>query len=100
MISFIDSVPSEIAVASIKKLDFMAKWDLSRKKDATAAVSIGWLQIDNQCPNAPFPVALSPAVTEEETNDDNTQNENPFIGIGVVFAPRHKSNIMVSPPRL
>ena len=96
VISLIDSVPSEIGVVSLRKLDMMAKWDKIRASEATGAISIGWLQIDNQCPNAPFPVALSPASAEEETIGESTQKENPFIGIGVVLAPRHKSNIMVS----
>jgi hypothetical protein len=98
VISFIDSVPSEVAVLSIRKLDVLAQGDRNRTSEATAAVSIDWLQIDNHCPNAPFPVVLSPESHishEEETLDDNINVENPFIGIGVVIAPSHKSNIMV-----
>lgn len=95
VVSFIDTVPSEIAVVSIRKLAFMAQWDHNRVSEATAAISIGWLQIDNQCPNAPFPVALSPSSPEEETIGDFSQDEKPFFSVGVVVAPRHKSNIMV-----
>jgi len=94
VVSFIDAVPSEIAVASIRKLDAMGKWDLNRASEATTAISIGWMQIDNHCPNAPFPVALSPVVNEEESYDDDTCRQNPFLSIGIVFAPKHKSNIM------
>lgn len=97
VVSVIDSVPSEIAVISVKKLDFMATWDRSRVADATTAISIGWLQIDNHCPNAAFPVALSPKLIPagEEVDGDGSPEERAFLGIGVVFAPSHKSNIMV-----
>ncbi len=97
VVSVIDSVPSEIAVISVKKLNFMATWDRSRVADATTAISIGWLQIDNHCPSAAFPVALSPKLIPmgEETDGDGCSEERAFLGIGIVFAPSHKSNIMV-----
>jgi hypothetical protein len=98
VVSVIDSVPSEIAVISLKRLNFMAAWDRGRVADATTAISIGWLQIDNHCPNAAFPVALSPKLSPngEEFDGDDSPEERAFLGIGVVFAPSHKSNIMVS----
>ncbi len=94
-ISLIDTVPSEIAVISMKKLNLMAHWDKKRISEAEGAISIEWLQIDNQCPNAPFPVAFSPVITEQEDYED-IQDEDPFLCIGVVLAPHHKSNILVS----
>ncbi len=94
-ISFIDTVPSEVAVISLKKLDLMANWDKMRQSQGNAAISIEWLQIDNQCPSAPFPVAFSPVVFEDEDYEENKE-EVPFLSIGVVFAPRHESKILVS----
>jgi len=98
VISFIDSVPSEIAVVSVKKLDCIAQWDRNRESDATAAISIGWLQIDNHCPNAPFPVAFTPLITQDvdETPIDSQGDQYAFLSVGIVLAPHHKSNIMVS----
>ena len=94
VISFIDSVPSEIAVVSARNLDLMAQWDNDRTSNATAAVSIGWLQIDNQCPSASFPVALAPLLLQEEFEEE-CRDDKPFLSVGIVFAPRHKSNILV-----
>lgn len=94
VVSFIDTVPSEIAVISLKKVDFMARWDEKRLSEAEAAISIEWLQIDNQCPSAPFPVAFSPLVNDNEDYDEKKQEE-PFLTIGIAIAPRHKSNIVV-----
>jgi hypothetical protein len=98
VISFVDSVPSEICVVSLRKVDVMAEWNEIRSTDATAVASIGWIQIDNHCQNAPFPVFLSPDNLDlhENTSDYDEQVEEkylPVLRIGFVFAPRHTSNI-------
>lgn len=55
VVSLIDSSPSEIAVASMKNVNALARWNALRTSDASAIVSVGWLQVDNHVPNAPFP---------------------------------------------
>uniref|UniRef100_A0A7S2PQX2 Vacuolar protein sorting-associated protein 13 DH-like domain-containing protein n=1 Tax=Leptocylindrus danicus TaxID=163516 RepID=A0A7S2PQX2_9STRA len=97
--SLIDQEPSEIAVISLQSVKMLSKWNKQRGKDATTAVSVGWLQIDNHCPNAPFPVALCPDSTIEiENADGETENvvnlpEQPVIAIGINFAPKHISEV-------
>ena len=97
VISFVDAVPSEICVASLRKVDVMAEWNDIRSTDTTAVASIGWIQIDNHCPNAPFPVFLSPDkldVPENGSDSDDVQEKLlPVLRVGFVIAPRHTSNI-------
>lgn len=102
-LSIVDEVPSEIAVISLRDVVASAKWNEQRTRDALAVVSVGWLQIDNHCPNAPYPVALYP---DDQGQDDenearsNSEDENqpgrrqPFLNIGLTFAPRHSSGIV------
>ena len=96
VLSLIDNVPSEIAVIALRKLDAMAEWNASRTKESTGAVSIGWMQIDNHCPNAPYPVALCPAKKRDDVDDDGNEIQRPFVTIGFVRAPHHTSDVTVS----
>lgn len=101
--SIVDSVPSEIAVISLKNFNVLARWNAMRTTDASVIVSVGWLQVDNHVPNAPFPVALRP---DDRMKEDGTSagtqtiepGENassPLLVVGLAFAPRHTSGIVV-----
>ena len=99
--SFVDSAPTEIAVASIRNLNALARWNKVRSTDASFIFSIGWLQIDNHIPSAPFKVAFRP---DKDTSVDDTkqvteaeEHTSPLLVVALAFAPRHKSGIMVSP---
>ena len=103
-LSIVDQVPSEIAVVSLRDVVASAKWNEQRTTDALAVVSIGWLQIDNHCPNAPYPVALYPddrgqdadreAVSSDYVDGNQSGCRQPFLNIGLTFAPRHSSGIV------
>ena len=58
--SLIDGVPTEIALILLRKVEAMAEWSLHRSTEATVVLSIGGMQIDNHCPNAPFLIAMRP----------------------------------------
>ena len=45
--SLVDSAPSEIALASLRNVNALARWNNLRSTEATVLLSIGWLQIDN-----------------------------------------------------
>jgi hypothetical protein len=105
--SLVDSVPSEIALVTLKDVNVFAKWNKKRTTDASVLVSVGWLQVDNYVPSAPFPVAVCPheAKSEHEKEEDETQKKDesehdkkpsPLLLIGLAFAPKHKSGILVS----
>ena len=94
--SMIDKFPSEVAVITLRKIDAMAEWNAHRSKEAAGALSIEWMQIDNHCPNAPFPVALYPVKNKDDVDEYYNEVERPFLSIAVVLAPHHKSNIIVS----
>lgn len=106
--SLIDAAPSEIALATLKDVDVFAKWNKNRTTDASVLISVGSLQVDNFVPSAPFPVAVCPhdARSEHEmAKDDESQRKeesshakkpSPLLLIGLVFAPEHKSGILVS----
>jgi hypothetical protein len=99
--SLIDSVPSEIAVATLKNVNALARWNSNRTTDGSVVVSIGWLQVDNHVPNAPFPVAVSPdrergSDESAEEGDEAETKESPLLLVGLTFAPQHKSGILVS----
>ena len=88
-------MPTEIALILLRKVEAMAEWSLHRSTEATVVLSIGGMQIDNHCPNAPFLIALRPG--EQIYDDDNNkQEEKIFLSIGLLFAPCHKSGIVVS----
>ena len=99
IISFVDSVPSEIVVASFRRVDTLVKWNSLRTNEASAVVSIGWLQVDNHCPSAPYPVAVRPTLPSNKSlspKDDEENTESPSITVGITFAPKHNSGILVS----
>ena len=84
---------------------WLANWNKKRSTDSTVLISIGWLQVDNFVPSAPFPVAVCPV--KQDTGKLNTVNENqegdidvgeqpsPLLLVGFTFAPKHKSGILV-----
>jgi hypothetical protein len=92
VISLIDSAPSEIAVVVMKNVNALATWSVPRVTDATMYLTVENLQIDNMVPNAPYPVALC----ADESILEDKDSIVPLLVIGVSFAPRHKSGIVVS----
>mmetsp|Transcript_33968 Transcript_33968/g.79966 ORF Transcript_33968/g.79966 Transcript_33968/m.79966 type:complete len:934 (-) Transcript_33968:62-2863(-) len=92
--SFVDSAPSEIAVASLRNVNALARWNNLRTTDATLLLSIGWLQVDNHVPSAPFKVAVRPD-TSRQQEEDGGPNSSPLLVVAVAFAPEHKSKILV-----
>ncbi|CAJ1945620.1 unnamed protein product [Cylindrotheca closterium] len=99
LFSLVDSVPSEIALASVKSITALARWNKLRTSDATMIASIGWIQVDNHVPSAPFKVALRPEKSGHSTDSmDNTSNaqsqSSPLLVLALSFAPKHKSGIM------
>merc|ERR1711957_711824 len=102
----IDYVPSEIATASLRAVSFESKWNSWRTDDAAVLLSIGWMQVDNHCPNAPFPVAVCPdqlasndvegQEVEVGEGQEGKVNKNsiPFLSFGLVLAPEHDSGIL------
>ena len=106
VVSFVDSAPSEIAVASLRNLNALARWNAHRTSDASVIVSIGWLQVDNHVPSAPFKVAVRPDSKIKQDNEKDTGGEldsekqgmdaTPLLVVALAFAPRHSSGIVVS----
>jgi len=105
--SLIDKIPSEIALVTLKDVDISATWNKKRTMDGTALISVGWLQVDNYVPSAPFPVAVCPVKQDTEgmkTVDENEEGRDsdhggkptPLLLVGLTFAPKHKSGILVS----
>lgn len=97
LLSTIDSVPSEIAVFSAKNLHFATKWTNDQKTDTTAIVTIGCVQVDNFCPNSPFPVSLYPKERENDDPDEilSFDESSPFLSMGCIIAPSHDSGMKV-----
>jgi hypothetical protein len=95
LFSLVDSTPSEIAVVSLKNFNALARWDSFRTSDASLIASIGWLQVDNHVPSAPFKVVVRPDTRRVSTEPGNNQ-DSPLLVVGLAFAPKHKSGIMVS----
>jgi hypothetical protein len=98
-VSLIDTAPSEIAVATFKNINALATWDTLRASDSTIYVTVTSLQVDNMVPNSPFPVAVCPFDQPNHgRSDDNAipDTDSPLLVVGISFAPRHKSGILVS----
>jgi hypothetical protein len=100
--SLVDSAPSEIAVVSCRNVNILTRWNKLRTADASVLLSIGWLQVDNHVPSAPFKVAIRPDTFIKETRDREGWNRDgtssappPMLVIAMAFAPKHKSKIMV-----
>lgn len=99
--SLIDSAPSEIAVASLRNVNALARWNELRTTDASLILSIGWLQVDNHVPSAPFKVAVRPDTATAKPSSSSSQEEigidsSPLLVVALAFAPKHKSEILVS----
>jgi hypothetical protein len=97
--SLVDSEPSEIAVLLFSSIEILAKWNKLRTKDAVIGINIGWLQVDNHCPGAPYPVAVYPEGKIREKVDDVSNEKilnGPFLSIQMAFAPKHSTGISVS----
>ena len=92
LFSLVDSAPSEIAAVSVRGLDAAAKWNMKRTGDATALISIAWLQIDNHVPNAPYPVAVCP--DQPDRGDAPGKVKTPLLMLTLKFAPRHQSGVL------
>lgn len=99
LISLVDSAPSEIAVISVKNMNAIATWDMMRKTDSTVYITVTSLQVDNHVPNSPFPVAVYPfeQIRKSVRSDSPALSEHspPLLVVGLSFAPRHKSGIVV-----
>lgn len=103
VVSLVDAAPSEIAVLSFRNVNAIASWNALRTTNATVYITVSDVQIDNMVPNAPFPVALSPderALSGESSSEHNASAADagapPMLVIGLSFAPRHKTGIVVS----
>lgn len=102
LVSIVDSAPSEICVVSLTNVNALATWNMLRTSPSTAYITITSLQVDNMVPNAPFPVAVSPEPTarglsgSESVSDPGQDADAPLLVVGISFAPRHRSGIVVS----
>ena len=109
LVSIVDSAPSEIATVCLKNFNALSSWNAQRTTDASAILSIGWLQVDNHVPSAPFPIAVRPddrlrdltkiddkASATSEKPEYDTFGSSPLLMIGLAFAPKHQSGIVVS----
>ena len=99
VISLVDAAPSEIAVVTLKNVNSIASWNVQRTTDATVFITVTNIQVDNMIPNAPFPVAVCAddkaiASAQPESVDDG--GPPPVLVIGLSFAPRHRTGIVVS----
>lgn len=100
LFSFIDSSPTELAVLSLHNVKVGASWSSSWKDYLRGRVSITWLQLDNHCPNSPYPVAIRPRVKAEWESKDGYDKikkaftaEKPFIEVVIDLAPPHRTGI-------
>ena len=101
LLSMVDSAPSEIAVATLRSFNALARWNAQRTNEASLILSIGWLQVDNHVPNAPFKVAIRPDASghrhpdnEVDSDSDGEVDSSPLLMVAVAFAPKHKSGIL------
>lgn len=100
VVSLVDSAPSEIALVTLRNINALATWDYRRTTDSTIYITISDLQVDNFVPNAPYTVAVSPDEKTRKAMLENKEDERdtmpPLLVVGLSFAPKHKSGIMVS----
>lgn len=104
LFSLVDSTPSEIAVATLRNFNVLARWNGLRTTEASLMMSVGWLQVDNHIPSSPFKVAGMPDTIRHEdggdsTGDSVTEGEDvgetrPLLMIAVAFSPKHSSGIV------
>lgn len=105
-VSIVDSSPSEICLASLKNVNILASWNTLRTTASTVYLTVASLQVDNMLPNAPFSVAVCPSDLRGEDSSTpvassiagpfDSDGAAPLLVVGVSFAPRHKSGIVVS----
>lgn len=101
VVSLVDSVPSEIVVMAFRNVNALANWNRNRTTDSTVYVTITDVQVDNMVPNAPFPVAVCYDEAREITGPEGSESEvsrPPLLVIGLSFAPRHESGVVVRIP--
>ena len=99
LVSLVDCGPSEIALVTLKNINALATWNLLRTTDSTIYITVADLQVDNMLPNAPYPIAVSPDESREPTDSDTSVSDGgapPLLVVGLSFAPKHKSGIVVS----
>ncbi|KAL7473779.1 hypothetical protein ACHAXS_014457 [Conticribra weissflogii] len=97
--SIIDSSPSELAVLSLHDMQVFTSWNTLGKDYAKIKFAVGWIQLDNHCPNAPYPVAFCPS-RGKNLDDINFHGQpfslkTPFLEVQVDVAPRHRTGIRV-----
>lgn len=95
LVSFVDSAPSEIAVATLKNMNAIATWDTHGATDSTVYITVTSVQVDNMVPNSPFPVAICPFDQPRNDATGALEDTPPLLVMGLSFAPRHKSGIVV-----
>lgn len=102
VMSLVDSAPSEIAVLTLKNVNAIASWNIQRTTDATVFITVTSIQVDNMIPNSPFPVAvcvdekeMSPAQKSDGFSSSKEETP-PAVVLGLSFAPKHKTGIVVS----
>ncbi|KAL7555190.1 hypothetical protein ACHAWF_018839 [Thalassiosira exigua] len=102
IISIIDSSPTELAALSLHDVRVGASWNSLGNGYARSRMSVGWLQLDNHCPNSVYPVAIRPILRTdaswEDKGDGNSDKkpftvDQPFAQAKIDFAPRHRSGI-------
>ena len=93
LFSLVDAAPAEVATITIKGIEAAAKWNMKRSGDATALVSVAWLQVDNHVPNAPYPVAVCPDQSDKG-GILGKQERTPLLMMTFKFAPKHQSGIL------
>lgn len=103
LFSLVDSAPSEIAVATLRNFNVLGRWNGLRTKEASLILSVGWLQVDNHVPSAPFKVAVRPDTARRTPLDDADSSKgdsgdeaasSPLLMVAIAFAPKHNSGIV------
>lgn len=97
-ISFIDSAPSELFVASLSNINAIGSYDWLQTTDSTFYFTISDLQVDNMIPNVPYLVAVSrldSARLAATSGDEATDAKAPILVAGFSCAPKHESGITV-----
>ena len=105
IISMIDSTPSELAILSLHDMKLGASWNSQGTGYKKTRVIIGWVQLDNHCAGANYPVAMRPRLRAEDyhleskdgTRHDTSRkpftSDRPFLEAKVDIAPSHRTGI-------
>lgn len=98
--SLIDVGPTELAVLSMHDVKVSASWNTLGTEYAKSRIVMGWLQLDNHCPNCVYPVALSPRLKADANRDEGAglskkafTADKPFLELMVELAPSHRTGI-------